>query len=1117
MTVSPEFEEHQADLRQLMALDRLAAQNPELHRLGIALMERMLERARRAGFREIEGAILNQLGTAYAQLPGDDHATNLKRAISYFREALPFRTAKAASKAYAATQHNLGNAYAELRVGDAVLNAEQAIGCYREALRFRTAQTAPLDYAEIQRSLGNVLLRIPSADPTADAKQAIACFREALRFHTADVHPLEYATTQRSLGNAYVALGDVENAIASYREALRFQTEDRSPLEYASIQTDLGTAYAERADGDRGANLKTAIGCYEDALRFQTAELAPDAYATTQNNLGTALVELPGGDHAAQIARGIACFREALRFRAPSHAPNEYASTQSNLGAAFAGLATGDPTANLEQAIVHYRGALEIFTPEAAPLKYARTQTNLGQAFAQLPTGDRTANLKTAIACFFEALRFRKPEAAPLDYARTQENLGTALMDISRDRESILRQAIACLSESLRFAMFDNAPAVYATTQHNLGNANARLGRRGPDASLEQSLSCYREALRVWTPETAPRDYATVQHHLGHVHAELARRRPSEGFEQAVACYREALRFRTPAAAPAGHRASSGSLGVLYFEDGDWQTAHGALASALSAGDLVYEAVATEVGRLAELAWVQDLVPDDAYCLARLDRFQAAVERLERGRTRALAEGLARDRAALSMASAGDRAAFESARERIAVLEAEGRASPEAAFLGQPPRPFGELTSELAAARRELSEIIDTIRAYVPDFMPESSSYDAIRAAATPSRPFVYLLTTVRGSLALIVTTGAPDAERHALWLDDFRSADLHELLEETDEHGAVVGGLLFAQAVEDDELLAAVLERLLTRLRDRLVGPLVAHLETLGLAEATLVPAGRLSLLPLPAAADGKLVLAVVPSASALAAAKATLASRTAQPDTLVAVGNPLPARETMRPLAYATAEVEAIAARFDSDNRQVLTEYDARWDLVLPALGGATHVHLACHGYFDVDDALESGLWVSATNRLTLRDVLSGDLDLGATRLVVLSACQSGVTEYQQTPDEAIGLPAGLIQAGIPGVVSTLWPVNDVSTAVLMAELYRLMIVDRLEPAQALTRAQAFLRSSTVELLHLARWFEDRYRASGETDADALAAVSYCHANPDARPFDGARFWAGFIFSGA
>src|SRR4051794_19671771 len=116
MTGPPGFEqqlaeEHMADYRQLVALDQRAEKNPELHRLRIALMERMLERARRAGFSDIEGALLNQMGTAYGQLPGEDHAANLQCAISYFREALAFRTAEAAPLRYARTQHNLANAY----------------------------------------------------------------------------------------------------------------------------------------------------------------------------------------------------------------------------------------------------------------------------------------------------------------------------------------------------------------------------------------------------------------------------------------------------------------------------------------------------------------------------------------------------------------------------------------------------------------------------------------------------------------------------------------------------------------------------------------------------------------------------------------------------------------------------------------------------------------------------------------------------------------------------------------------------------------------------------------------------------------------------------------------
>ena len=74
-----------------------------------------------------------------------------------------------------------------------------------------------------------------------------------------------------------------------------------------------------------------------------------------------------------------------------------------------------------------------------------------------------------------------------------------------------------------------------------------------------------------------------------------------------------------------------------------------------------------------------------------------------------------------------------------------------------------------------------------------------------------------------------------------------------------------------------------------------------------------------------------------------------------------------------------------------------------------------------------------------MTLRDLLDSDLDLSASRLAVLSACQTGIIDFRRIPDEAIGFPAGLLQAGVPGVVSTLWLVDDISTALLLARFYR------------------------------------------------------------------------------
>ena len=110
---------------------------------------------------------------------------------------------------------------------------------------------------------------------------------------------------------------------------------------------------------------------------------------------------------------------------------------------------------------------------------------------------------------------------------------------------------------------------------------------------------------------------------------------------------------------------------------------------------------------------------NDAYCLARLDRLTEAVERLEGGRTRALAEALARDPASLAEATVEVRAAFEDARDRIKTLEAAARAGHDSDSPQHAARSFLELSSELALARKKLAETIERIRAYVPAFMAE--------------------------------------------------------------------------------------------------------------------------------------------------------------------------------------------------------------------------------------------------------------------------------------------------------------------------------------------------------------------------------------------------------------
>ena len=738
-------------------------------------------------------------------------------------------------------------------------------------------------------------------------------------------------------------------------------TPEADPRHYAMAHNNLGAAYANLPVGDRAANLQKAVACYERALRVDTPEAAPFEYAATQNKLGSVYVQLPVGDRAANLQKAIACFEQALRVYTPEADPRHYAMTHNNLGVAYAELPVGDRAANLQTAIACYEQALRFHTPEAAPFEYAATQNNLGEAYRELPVGDRAANLQRAIACYEQALRFRTPEAVPFDSARTQGNLGAAYAELP-------------------------------------------VGDRA--ANLQQAIACYEQALRFYTPEDVPLDYATAQNNLGNAYADLPVGNRAANLQKAIACYEQALRFCTPEADPDRCRQAALGLGHLYFGESQWTQAQASYNTAIKATDALYKLAATEVSRQAELAEARDLFSNLAFCLARLGKPNEAVEQLEAGKARGLAEALARDRAALDRVEAEDRKTFEEACSRIRSLEAEARAMGLAGGSQYTTsRSFTEISEDLRVARHDLYSVIDRIRAYQPEFMSPGLDFEAIAAAVAPECLLVYLITTSQGSLAFLIPPGAKTLDtNHVAWLDEFRSGDLDGLLIQRNAKREVIGGYLVGQVLGEYQQLQAGLDRALPILSDRLVGPLAARLVELGFRRASLVPGGLLSLLPLHAAGFDAVTFTYTASARALQAARGAARERAERAPMLLGIGNPLP---NPQPLAFARTEVEEIAPRFAAGAQHLLIERYATHAAVTESLAGTTHLHFSCHGTFNVREPFYSALYLSGNDKLTLRDLLDGRLDLTAARLAVLSACQTGIVDFNKVPDEAIGFP--------------------------------------------------------------------------------------------------------------
>jgi CHAT domain-containing protein len=166
---------------------------------------------------------------------------------------------------------------------------------------------------------------------------------------------------------------------------------------------------------------------------------------------------------------------------------------------------------------------------------------------------------------------------------------------------------------------------------------------------------------------------------------------------------------------------------------------------------------------------------------------------------------------------------------------------------------------------------------------------------------------------------------------------------------------------------------------------------------------------------------------------------------------------------LPHVAAELEAVRDACGEGTR-VLADAAATVAALRESVPGADLVHLACHGEFRADNPYFSQLTL-ADGPLTLRDATTLPL---ADTLVTLSACETGVN-LVGGGDEVIGLVRGFLLAGAAGVVSTLWTVDDQTTASLMTTFYA-GLRRGLSPTAALTVAQRELMGRDLHPYHWA-----------------------------------------------
>ncbi|MDF0556478.1 CHAT domain-containing protein [Kamptonema sp. UHCC 0994] len=651
-------------------------------------------------------------------------------------------------------------------------------------------------------------------------------------------------------------------------------------------------------------------------------------------------------------------------------------------------------------------------------------------------------------------------------------------------RASNLEVAIACLEIGLTVITREAYSEYWAAFQNSLGATYSNRIRGEKAENLELAIAAYLASLEVRTREAFPPDWAKTQYNLGNAYSHRIRGEKAENLELAIAAYLASLEVRTREAFPIDNATTLYNLGLAYRQDNSQlPAAYDTFNTAIETVELMRSEIIiggeADRQKLAE-EWNKLYQVMVEVCLAMANQ-TAALEYVERSKTRNLVElfykarSLAQNPQPISFAEIGNLLA-----EDEAILEWYITINHFKVFIvtSQPPQP--PLTKG-GLRRVDIWE----------------SSYQDLQALEEFQREYI---------------DDIKDNEKYDNWKNQLETR-LEKL----------------AEILHIDEIISRLPETC-----QRLI----------------LVPFRYLHLLPLHALTSRRLRQNVEETGSLLdlfpggvrytpscqlllLSQRVNPPGEESSPRRLFAIQNPT------EDLDFTDIEVEAIAKSFNPAE-VLIREKASKTGLQqqIAGLQNADIAHFSCHGFFDFSNPRKSALILAgakiATDNvnseeksyirsrrgetfdiaecLTLEEIFN--LSLSKCRLVTLSACETGLTDIRYSTDEYIGLPSGFFYAGATSVISTLWAVNDVSTAILMIKFYEILLSKSRPPvAIALRESQLWLRGASVQ--DLLDW-ADSSKLLDSQNKERIKKRLRRSGKLDDKPYQDSLYWAAFCAVG-
>jgi CHAT domain-containing protein/exonuclease VII small subunit len=1098
----------------------------------------------------------NGLSNRYLRIGRPD---DLNQAIRAWQEAIALTALDDPTRAMPLNNLGIGLRNRYLLTGQ-LDDLEEAIRVWKQAVALTPANVP--DHARHLNNLGAGLsARYALTGQLQDLEDSIHVSRQAVAL--TGVNAPERAMYLDSLGEGlrerYLRFGqlqDLEDAIRSTQQAVAL-TSSEAPNR-ANILSNLGIVLILRYKHiGRVDDLEEAIHLWNQAMTLMVTD--SPGQASILDKLATAMHErYERTGQLEDLDDAIRASRQAVSLT-PTNAPVK-ARYSNNLGTGLGSRyeRTG-LLENLEEAI-HIWGQTISLTPVDAPER-ATYFNNLGKGLSEhyLRTG-RLEDLKEAIRASQESV-----DSTPADSPRLPprlNNLGNQLRSYYErtgqfsDLEEAIRankQAVALtppdspdramhlhsLGASLylrysRLGLLDDLEEAIHTIQQALDLTPASTPYHtkiltGLGAGLHahylrtRRVEYLEEAIRVWEQATAltPANAPERPHHLNNLGAGLRARyeltnRPSD-LEDAKDCYQQACAL-SDQHSQQQLLMSSIAWGNWAFDRQSWQEANQAYAYGVKAIQNLYKAQFSRTGKESWIRTARGLSARAAYSLAKTGDLTAVLEVLEAGRTRLMSEALERARRDLELLAdpaIGHKDLLKRYRTTSESYAGLAQIASNTGTLGEKSSVLHQnWIQQLESTQTEIDNIISEIRR-VPGYETFLLSPTAAQIEQqAQSIPLIYLAVTPAGGLALIVS-GEQIASVELPSLTE-NNLNQHMIGDKGQDTYLRVYLDWRADPYHDGkrETWKQALDQTMSWLWDTVMLPVIEHLQaTLPTArQIILIPSDWLSLLPLHAAwtpdntracgrryALDEFNFTYAPSALSLMRVREQ--AQKTPTEKLLVVENPDGSLHFSEPAA------EAALVLFDEKTH--LAKSAATFDAVRECFKDHNVLYFFTHGVARFDEPLESAL-VLADHHLTLRDIFDWRAD--HARLAVLSACETGIPSDLDLLDEAVSLPSGLMQAGVPGVVGTLWTVLEASTTILMAVFFEQLRKEDFSAPEALRKAQMIVRDAAHNK-EAQNYFQESLPEGAMSSTDVADIL---HKELYIKDFDHPFYWAAFTYTG-